>query len=224
MASHLRRGFFMGLFIDLAGLRFGRLTVLHREGRAGSGHATWKCLCDCGNSIVTSSNCLRTGTKSCSCLQKEAAHATRFKHGGSHSGGRAYHTWKRMRERCLNPKGVRFSYYGGRGIGICSRWEEFSAFLADMGEPGPGTSLDRIDNSKGYAPDNCRWATRTEQSRNRRCTKLTLEKAREIRQDYRTYQEIAEDYMVSEATGYNVKKGRTWKELPTDTPPATPTT
>ena len=78
-----------------------------------------------------------------------------------------YNVWCSMRQRCNNPKSRMFKHYGGRGIKVCSRWDDFTAFLSDMGLPPEGCSLDRIDNDKGYEPGNCRWATRSEQSRNR---------------------------------------------------------
>lgn len=79
-----------------------------------------------------------------------------------------YRSWQMMKNRCLNPKARDFAYYGGRGITVCSDWLSFEAFLIDMGRrPTTEHTLDRIDSDKGYAPDNCRWATRETQSRNR---------------------------------------------------------
>jgi hypothetical protein len=78
-----------------------------------------------------------------------------------------YRSWTSMYTRCNNSKAVQFKYYGGKGIKICARWRRFENFLADMGIRPQGTSLDRIDNTKDYEPSNCRWASRSEQSRNR---------------------------------------------------------
>jgi len=81
--------------------------------------------------------------------------------------------WCGMKERCLNPNNKRWPYYGGRGITICDEWKfDFPRFLADMGECPEGKTLERKDNSKGYAPDNCIWATHTEQCNNRRTSRL----------------------------------------------------
>jgi len=88
------------------------------------------------------------------------------KHG--YSGTPIYQIWGSMLHRCRSPNDMHYDAYGERGITVCERWFRFENFLADMGQRPKGRSLDRIDNSKGYAPDNCRWATKMEQQRNMR--------------------------------------------------------
>lgn len=89
---------------------------------------------------------------------------------------RSYRSWQMMKNRCLNPNAADYKYYGGRGITVCAEWMKYETFLADMGEPGEGLSLDRIDNNLGYSKANCRWATKQEQSRNRDyCKRISFE-------------------------------------------------
>lgn len=89
-----------------------------------------------------------------------------YRHGKANS--KAYRAWGGMRARCNNPNNRAYANYGGRGIRVCDRWENFNSFYEDMGDPPPGLTLERRDNDKGYSPSNCIWVSRTEQSRNRR--------------------------------------------------------
>ena len=105
----------------------------------------------------------------------QATRRGNFKHG--HRKGRAfsleYESWTCMKTRCLNPNCAAYRIYGGRGIGIVPAWMDFKNFLKDMGSrPSKAHSLERIDNFKGYGPDNCKWATRKEQGANRRTNRL----------------------------------------------------
>lgn len=82
-----------------------------------------------------------------------------------------YKSWDCMWQRCENPKDLSYPRYGARGIRVCERWALFANFVADMGVRPAGMTLDRIDNEKGYEPGNCRWATDSDQSRNRSSTR-----------------------------------------------------
>ena len=147
------------------GDRFGRLVVVGKVSRGKI-----RCLCDCGAEVVKHRYRLVNGeTRSCGCLQEESwAMCTKGKHGMRYTP--EYSSWYNMKGRCLNHHNKDFAYYGGRGIIVARRWQNsFSAFLADMGlRPTPKHTLDRIDNNKGYFPTNCRWATRKQQSQNKR--------------------------------------------------------
>lgn len=157
---------------NLAGCKVGEWTV-KCEGERKSGKRSWWCECSCGIIKEVLQSNLTTG-KSKKCLPCSLK-TTRFKHGLSHNTSGLYSVWRNMKSRCLNKNSAAYKNYGGRGIKICERWLEFNNFLGDMGPSfEEGLTLDRVDNSGNYSPENCRWATKTQQNSNTRRT-LNLE-------------------------------------------------
>lgn len=160
--------------IDITDQRFGRLVGVRRINRP---HSEWRWLlrCDCGGQTITTVSKVRSGyTKSCGCLQREAASRHQSKHGESNAGGvhpetRLYRIWGKMRQRCLWPKSNRWHRYGGRGIQICPEWNDYQTFRnwALVHGYRDDLSIDRINNDGNYEPLNCRWATPLEQARNK---------------------------------------------------------
>lgn len=165
----------MAAIIDLIGKEFGRLTVVSKGATDADGRPQWNCRCNCGQSAIVRGAYLRSGrTLSCGCLRIENAVANSraaVKHGHASRDGRSseYKSWRAMLSRCENPKAAGYDRYGKRGISVCARWHDFSAFLADMGlKPSPKHSIDRFPNNDGnYEPGNCRWATRKDQEENK---------------------------------------------------------
>ena len=171
---------------DLVGRRFGRVQVIAYV-RSENGKSIWSIRCECGTvKNVRRGNVQRM--QSCGCLIREGVAARSFTHGFAKRGNQhpLYGIWDSMKRRCHGSKpGKR---YGQRGIYVCDRWRNgefgktgFECFLSDMGDRPLGSySIDRKDNDGPYSPDNCRWATQTEQNCNKSTNRLVEFRGREM--------------------------------------------
>ncbi len=154
---------------DITGKKLNRLTAVATTGiKSSNGDYIWKFLCDCGEYFQTTIGRFNHGhTKSCGCLVGDEIRSRDNFHGMQETG--TYNSWRKMRERCNNEKDSLYPKYGGSGISVCKAWDNsFSTFYKDMGDAPEGFTIDRIDTTKSYYPENCRWGSRYVQSRNRR--------------------------------------------------------
>lgn len=146
---------------DKIGTRNGKLTVIEFAGRDKRNRVLWRCRCDCGETVTVSAGNLKK-TRSCGCL--------RIKHGACSKGKRErlYNIWSSMKARCSNRGTINYKYYGGKGICVCKEWDAdyqvFEKWALSSGY-AEGLTIDRLDEKKGYCPDNCRWITKAENTR-----------------------------------------------------------
>lgn len=157
-------------FIDMTGNKYGLLTVLELSSQ-NNGAIKWLCRCDCGNEVIVAGNNLKNGhTKSCGCYRRKRTIETHTTHGGNKT--RLYRIWTGMKTRCYNKNCRSYKDYGERGITMCAEWLGKNGFMnfmnwAYLNGYSDDLSIDRIDVSAGYSPDNCRWADVDIQANNR---------------------------------------------------------
>lgn len=160
------------------GDRRHRLVVIGKftaRSKTGASVQMLSCICDCGKTSQAREYHVRIEvTRSCGCIKVETTRTNAMRHGHikNQHPSREYNTWHAMRSRCYRKTDPCYKNYGGRGIAVCDRWKDsFENFLSDMGPRPMGKTLDRIENDKGYSPENCRWATAAEQRANTRLSK-----------------------------------------------------
>jgi hypothetical protein len=148
-------------------MKFNKLTVIKSLGKSKDNHRLWECLCDCGNSYIGYASRIRTEKiKQCKICSIEQLRESKKTHGMKYSS--EYSSWVSIKDRCLNPKSKDYHRYGAKGISICSEWaNSFEEFFKHIGKKQKGQSVDRIDNTKGYESGNVRWATNSQQQRNK---------------------------------------------------------
>lgn len=171
----------MGKILDLTGKTFGSLFVLKKSDEIKGGNVMWECQCSCGNKTLVTSYNLRSGrVGSCGCQKsKFTSENTLGENNPNHKHNlrntKLYTIWAMMKQRCSNPNNKNFKDYGGRGITVCEEWSnDVQAFYEWSMKNGyeEGLTIDRIDNDKGYSPDNCRWTTMKVQRKNQRKRKI----------------------------------------------------
>lgn len=154
--------------IDVIGQRYGRLVVLAEVEPKGKQRRVI-CQCDCGEQPTVFLTNLNQG-RTTSCRRcgyaRNHGHTVGKRKNGSQFASKTYKSWESMKQRCSNPKATAWKYYGGKGVKVCERWNDFYNFLEDMKERPEGMTLDRIDSDGDYTPENCKWSTYKEQARN----------------------------------------------------------
>lgn len=155
-------------FKDLSGKRFGKLVVVSFAGNSNNGHSKWNCICDCGKECVSfSTNLIRGMANSCGCIKSSVLGIATTTHGKSKT--RMFKIWVGIKKRCYNENSKSYKWYGGKGVRVCKSWlEGFQNFYNDMIDGYSDTlTLERENPNGDYEKSNCKWATYTEQARNK---------------------------------------------------------
>ena len=199
---------------------FSRLLVVKIHHKDKSYNKYWECQCACGLQTVVREDKLKQGKiKSCGCLAAERVQALQCI---AQEEDRVYtkSSYMSMIQRCTNPNLKSFAAYGGRGITVCDRWVNgdgirngWTCFFEDMGPRPRNKTIDRLDNSKGYSPDNCRWATWHEQSVNRSTTKFTDVQIHQIRNSPTTRKQAAAEFNTSKDYIKKIRAKKVWGSI-----------
>lgn len=186
-------------FIDMTGIKYGRLTAIERVKNSRYGQTMWLFRCECGKEIVTTGFAVRSGhTTSCGCYLSEKTASLKYSHGMART--RIYRTYQHMKGRCFVETDKRYSDYGGRGITVCEEWlgecgfDNFYNWSIDNGY-ADNLTIDRIDVNGNYCPENCRWTTWRVQANNRRNNRYVLHNG-----ITKTVSELSMEYGIGEAT------------------------
>ena len=158
----------VGKELDISNKVYGRLTAISRSLKKSKGtDIRWLFICECGNKKILNKYQVISGrTVSCGCYYEKVRGMGNFKHGLSYTS--TYSSWHGMLQRCYNPNSAAAKWYSKKGIEVSEDWKSFNNFYRDMGEkPSPNHSIERIDGSKGYSKNNCKWATIQEQNNNK---------------------------------------------------------
>lgn len=204
--------------INLCGRRFGRLIVVSESHKDKNRHYHWICLCDCGTHKTINGEILKRGESlSCGCYHKEMMTELGKKTIHGQSRTRLYKIYKGIRDRCLNKSSLLYERYGAKGISLCDEWMDFDAFYewSRINGYADNLTIDRIDNDKGYHPDNCRWTTHSIQGQNRK-TCLTVDQVKEIKKLLScgvTYKEIAKRFNRAVETIGRINRKIHWSNV-----------
>lgn len=199
--------------------KYNRWTVLGEAPKNKRGEACWLCRCDCGKERAVVQLRVRKGeSKSCGTCNSLIPPTAQVRSKSSkNSKSPEYTTWQCMRQRCYVTKVACYPRYGGKGIRVCQRWlDSFDNFLADMGtRPSPKHTIDRIDSTGNYSPENCKWSTIYEQNQNRSSVTLNPTLIKQIyhrRAEGASASIIADEFGVDRSTIVSIVNGKHWQE------------